>query len=311
MGIKNTLRATKRNIKRNKFLSFSTIFVITIVFTISSLFIISSLIAREGIKYYETRAQVMVFFDKETPEEEIIKFKERIEDSKYIEDIEYVSQEKAFELYRESFKDDEELIETITASVLPPSLNVRATSVENLNVVIAQILEEKEVNPYIEEILFLEDVIEVMQNASTAINYVALILIPILLFITFVVVSITIGFNVTLHNKEIEIMHLVGSEDSFIKWPFRLEGMFYGMMGGLLSAGLILTPWYLFLYQSRNSDLYMLIQQTFSDFNLNFVTHPNLPFILTFVGLHVGFGLIIGYIASTIGLIKHLNLKKA
>ncbi len=311
MGVKNTLKATKRGIKRNKLLSFSTIFVITIVFAISSLFIISSLIAKEAVKYYETKAQAMVFFDKDTPEEEIMKIKEKINNPEYIEEIEYISQDQAFELYKEDFKDEKELIETITASVLPPSLNIRATSVENLTKTIKIITDEKEENPYIDEILFFEDVMEIMQTASTAIGYVSMIIIPVLLFITFVVVSITIGFNVTLHKAEIEVMHLVGSEDGFIKWPFKLEGMLYGFLGGLISAGLILIPWYLFLHNTANSDLSMLMQQTLRDFGLNFVTYPNTQFILIFVGLHIGAGLIIGYISSTIGLIRHLNLKKA
>ncbi len=310
MGVRNTLRATKKGIKRNKFLSFSTIFVITIVFIISSLFIITSLVAREAVKFYETKAQVMVFFDQETPEEEILDFKDEIDELDYIENIEYVSQEDAFELYKQDFQDDEELIETITANVLPPSINIRAESAEDLTKVIEDVAEEKEENPYIDEILYFEDVIDIMKSASVGVNYATMVIIPILLLIAFTVVAITVGFNVTLHQKEIDIMHVVGGEDSYIKWPFKIEGMLYGALGGLLSVVLILTPWFIFLHYNQDSDLYALIQQTFRDFNLDFATYPNAHFILSFLGINVGFGLIVGYIASTISLIKNLNLKK-
>jgi len=310
MGVRNTLRATRKSIKRNKFLSFSTVFVITIVFLISSLFIISSLIAREAVAFYETKAQVIVFFDQETPEEEILDFRDEIDEHDYIEDIEYISQEDAFELYKEDFQDDKELIETITANVLPPSLNIRAKSAEDLTKVIEDISEEKKENPYIDEVLFFEDVIEIMKSASAAVTYAAMVIIPILLLIAFTVVSITVGFNVTLHQKEIEIMHVIGGEDSYIKWPFKIEGMIYGALGGLLSALIILVPWFVFLHYNQDTDFYTLIQQTLRDFNLDFVTYPNAPFILSFLGIHIGFGLVVGYIASTISLIKNLNLKK-
>ncbi len=309
MGFKNTLKATKKGIKRNKLLSFSTVFVITIVFTICSIFISLSLIAREAVKYYETKAQAIVFFDKDTPEDEIMKIKENI-NSDYVEEIEYISQEDAFEIFKKDFEEEEDLVETITANILPPSLNIRATSVENLNKIIKDVVKEQEDNPYIDEILFFEDVMEIMQSASNAINYISIIVLPILLLVTFIIVSITIGFNVTLHKQEIEVMHIVGSEDSFIKWPFKLEGMLYGMLGGIFSSGLILIPWYLFLHLNKQSDLYLLINQTLRDFGLNFITYPDLYFILIFVGIHIGAGVLIGYISSSVSLIKNLNLKK-
>ncbi len=310
MGLKNTFKATKRNIKRNGFLSVSTVFVIMIVFSISTLFIASAIIAKKGIEFYETKAQVMVFFKRETPEEEVLKFRDKINNPENVENIEYVSQEKAFELYKEDFKDEQDLIDTITADVLPPSLGIRAKSIEDLSAVIEQITQEKETNPFIDEIWYFEDVLDTMRAISTSINYAVVIMIPVLSAIAFTLVIITVGFNVTLHKEEIEIMHLVGSDDSYIKWPFKLEGMFYGILGGLISSALILIPWFVFLNYTQNSELYIFVQQTFRDFGLEIITYPNLLFIGGFVGIHILAGIIIGYIGSAIALIRHLNLKK-
>jgi cell division transport system permease protein len=310
MGLKNVLKATRRNIKRNGFLSVSTVFVIMIVFSISTLFIACAIIARQGIQYYETKAQVMVFFNRETTEEEIFAFRDKINNPEYVESIEYVSQAQAFELYKEDFKDDQDLIETITAEVLPPSLGIRATSIDNLSTVIEQINKEKEQNPYVDEVWYFEDVLDTMKAISTTINYGVAIMIPVLCAIAFTLVVITVGFNVTLHKEEIEIMHLVGSDDSYIKWPFKLEGMFYGVLGGLISAALILIPWFLFLNFTKQSDLHIFVQQTLRDFDLDIITYPNFIFISAFVLANILAGIIIGYIGSAIALIRHLNLKK-
>ncbi len=311
MGLKNVLKATKRNIKRNKFLSVSTVFVITIVFTISALFVASAIIARQGIQFYETKAQVMVFFDRETPEEEIFKFRDKINNPEYVESIEYVSQEDAFDLYKEDFKDEQDLIDTITADVLPPSLGIRAKSIDSLSEVIGQITEEKEKNPFIDEIWYFEDVLDTIRAISKTIDYAVMVMVPVLSIVAFTLIVITIGFNVALHKEEIEIMHLVGSDDSYIKWPFKFEGMFYGILGALIACLLVLLPWFLLLHYSQNSDLNVLIQQTLRDFDLEIATYPNLTFIGGFIGIHVLAGLIIGYIGSAIALIRHLNLKKA
>lgn len=310
MSIKNVLKATRRNIKRNGFLSVSTVFVITIVFVISTLFVGSAIIARQGIQFYEKKAQVMVFFNRETEEEEILSFKEKIDNPEYIESIDYVTQEDAFEIYKEDFKDEPDLIDTITADVLPPSLGIRAKSIEDLSTVIEQINEEKEKNPYIDEVWYFEDVLDTMQALSTGINYAVAIIVPVLSVIAFTLVIITVGFNVTLHKEEIEIMHLVGSDDSYIKWPFKLEGVYYGILGGIIATALILVPWFIFLNYTQGSDIHVFIQQTLRDFGLNILTYPNLTFIGGLLGMHVLAGIIIGYIGSGIALMRHLNFKK-
>jgi cell division transport system permease protein len=310
MGLKNTLKATKRNIKRNGFLSVSTVFVIMIIFAISTLFVASAIIAKQGIQFYEKKAQVMVFFNRETSEEEIFNFRDKINNPQYVESIEYVSQEEAFELYKEDFKDDQDLIDTITADVLPPSLGIRANSIESLSTVIEQVNEEKEKNPYVDEVWYFEDVLDTMRAISTSVNYAVAVMVPVFAVIAFTLVIITVGFNVTLHKDEIEIMHLVGSDDSYIKWPFRLEGMFYGVLGGILSAALILVPWLIFLNYTQNSEMYIFVQQTLRDFGLEIISYPNIILIGGLLLANIFAGMFIGLIGSTIALRKHLNLKK-
>jgi cell division transport system permease protein len=203
------------------------------------------------------------------------------------------------------------LIDTITADVLPPSLGIRAKSIDNLSEIIGQINQEKEKNPFIDEIWYFEDVLETIRAISKTIDSAVLIMVPALSIIAFTLIVITIGFNVALHKEEIEIMHLVGSDDSYIKWPFKFEGMFYGILGGIISSALILIPWFVLLNSSQNTELHVLIQQTLRDFNLEIITSPSILFVGGFLGIQILTGLIIGYIGSAVALIRHLNLKKA
>ena len=74
---------TKKNIKRNKWLTVSTILVSTIVFTLSSVFISASILMNKTADYYEQKAQVIVFFKKATPVEEINAFEEVIQNVEF------------------------------------------------------------------------------------------------------------------------------------------------------------------------------------------------------------------------------------
>jgi len=297
----------KKNVKRNKWLSLSTIFVSTIVLTISSFFISAAILGRKAVDYYEQKAQVIIFFKKETTETDILLLRDKLFDPELVEDIVYVSQEEALKIYQDDFADNPDLISTVTADSLPPSLEIRAKSVDNLLTVIESINTEKQTNPNIDEVMYFKDVVENLRTLSNIINIGAVVLISALLIITFSLIRITIGFNINSHKEEIQIMNLVGSTDSFIKTPFIMEGAFYGMMGGLLAATLIIVPWYTVVMYTQGTDFAYWLNQTLTDFNLDFLRSVNIIFVPIYYLIHLVFGGLIGMFSSISAVKKYLQ----
>lgn len=310
VSIRKVLGTTKKNISRNKWLSMSTIFVISIVFTISSFFIAASFLASSAVKYYETRAQVIVFFDKDTPEEEIFTFRDSVNNPNLVESIEYISKEDALKIYKEDFKEDPDLVDTITTDTLPPSLGIRATSIENLEEVITVINEEKEKNAFVDEVFYFKDVVDNMKTLSKVIGYGSTTLITGLGIITFTLIMITIGFNIQAHKDEIEIMHLVGSPDSFIKMPFVFEGAFYGAIGGFVATMVLIVPWFIMLFTTNGSDLYYWIGQFFNDLSLGYLGEINWLFAIVLLLVQTMVGIIFGVISSYTAVLRYLRLSE-
>ncbi len=301
------ITVTKKNIKRNKWLTVSTILVATIVFTLTSVFVCISILLSKTIDYYEQRAQVIVFFKKGTSEEEIIKFKEQIDNTKLIEEINYVSQEEALEIYKQDFADDPDLISTVTADSLPASLEIRAKDIDSLITVIDSINKVKETNPNVDDVMYFEDVVNNIKTLSRIINIGGTILTVTMIIVTIALIRVTIGFNIKVHQEEIEIMHLVGSSDKFIKTPFLLEGTFYGLAGGFLASLIILIPWYATNIYSSGTDFSIWITQMFKDINLEYVLKPNFTFILVFILIHIIIGSLIGFLSSLSSVKKYLK----
>jgi cell division transport system permease protein len=295
--------------KRSKWFTLSTIFVTAIVFTISSFFISLAIVSRKAVNYYEQKAQVIIFFDKEAPEEEIFAVRDKINDPELIEDIEYISQEQALEIYREDFADNPDLISTITADALPPSLEVRAVSIDALLEVIDTVNNEKSTNVYIDDIMYFKDVVDNMRTLSRIINIGGALIIGALIVITFFLIRVTIGLNIKLHQEEIKIMHLVGGTEGFIKTPFIIEGALYGVLGGLLASTLIIVPWYIIVYYSRSADFWYWISQIIKDFDLDFLNQFNLLFVLIHYLIHIGVGAILGVVSSYSAVNKYLKDK--
>ncbi len=298
---------TGKNIKRNKWLTISTILVCSIVFTLTSVFISASILMRKTVDYYEQRAQVIVFFKKETSQEDIFKFKDQIFRAELIQEIKYVSQEEALDIYREDFADNPELITSVTADSLPPSLEIRANSIDDLLAIIDTINTAKETNPNVDEVMYFKDVVDNMRTLSKIINIGSIILISAMSIVTISLIRVTIGFNIKLHRDEIEIMHLVGSSDKFIRTPFLLEGTFYGFIGGLLASIFILIPWYITIFYTRGTDFSYWINQLLVDINLPFLAGINIAFILIFLLIHILVGSIFGFASSFSAVKKYLK----
>ncbi len=307
MAVQKILITAKNNIKRNKWLSLSTIFVSTIVIAISSFFISMAIFAQKGVKYYEQKAQVIIFFKRDTAETDILLLRDKLFDPELIESIDFVSQEDALLIYQEDFAGNPDLIATVTADSLPPSLEIRAKSIDSLIQIIENINTEKETNAYIDEVMYFRDVVENLKTLSKIIGIGSLILISSLLIITVSLIRITIGFNINTHQDEIEIMRLVGGANKFIKLPFIMEGLFYGLMGGILGATLLIIPWYITVYYTQNSDFAFWINQLLSDLNLDFLKSFNIIFVLIYFLIHMFVGGLLGVLSSFSAVRKYLE----
>lgn len=302
------IETTKKNMRRNKFLSLSTILVSTIVLLISSFFISLGIISQKAVKYYEKKAEVIIFFKKDTKEADIMLLKERLNDPNVIENIEYVSQEQALTIYKDYYSENPDLLSTVTADSLPPSLEIRAKSVDSLLTLIKNIEKERETNSAIDDIFYFPDVVKTLKSLSNTIKITSIILISALVVVAFSLIRITIGFNINSHKEEIKIMNVVGSPSKYIKTPYILEGLYYGSLGGVLAATIIIIPFYIVLASlMSNPDFSFSFNQILRDLGLTFLRPVNIPFLIIYYLVHILVGATIGVVSSLSAVKRYLD----
>ena len=132
-------------------------------------------------------------------------------------------------------------------------------------------------------------------------------LIVALVIVTFFLIRVTIGLNINSHKEEIRIMNLVGGSNSFIKLPFILEGLFYGIAGGVIGASLLIIPWYILMYYTQGTDFAVFITETLKSFDLGFLMRADLLFLLIYYAIHMVVGGLIGVISSLSAVRKYLE----
>jgi cell division transport system permease protein len=113
--------------------------------------------------------------------------------------------------------------------------------------------------------------------------------------VTLFVIMNTIRVAVYARRQEIEIMKLVGATDWFIRWPFVLEGVLYGLLGALIVVVVVAA-----VYGPVEAQFLTLVQ--FLPVNLD----PSFPFKLC--GMTVIVGVAVGAAGSYLSVRRFLDV---
>ncbi len=199
----------------------------------------------------------------------------------YVEQAEAVEKGPAYEKILSEMDDTMRgYLESLNENPLPDAYRVTVSDMTHFNEVA-------------DKVKTLENVLRVHENSSlarqlsavrNAVQYISLGIIALLLIVSLFIISNTIKITMFSRRLEISIMKSVGATNSFIRWPFMVEGMIIGIIAGILATGAV---WGLYeLVMSRFSYVF----NTFGEIQLvDFITYaPYLAAIFILVGLFTG-----------------------
>lgn len=306
-NLKRIIKMTKKHIRRNKWLSFASILVILFSFLISSIFVVLGIGSNKGLNALEKQGQIIVFFELNTPESEIRLVEDKIKASGLVQSIEYISEEEAQKIYIQDFENDVELVESVTTGALPPSLEIRAKDLNEIDEVLTLVTKEKDQNTNINEVVYYKEFIDRLKTAVNLVRFGGFALVTFLTLVSITLVFITIGFNIKAHQDEIKTMKLIGSTGMFIRTPYIIEGALYGFIGAIIAALIIQVIWFGGILLIRNSDLYYLMTQMLRELALIDLIQFNWVTALVMLGIESIAGIIVGAVSSMIAVIKYMK----
>jgi cell division transport system permease protein len=305
--LKRIIKLTKKHIKRNKWLSFASILVILFSFLISSIFVILGIGSSKGLDALEKQGQIIVFFELNTPEPEIRRVEDKFKQSGLIESITYISQEEAQKIYVQDFENDVELVESVTTGALPPSLELRAKDLSQLDEVLTLVTKEKDENKNINEIVYYKEFIDRLKAAVTFVRFGGIVLVTFLTFVSITLIFITIGFNIKAHSDEIKTMKLIGSTGTYIRTPYIVEGALYGFIGAIIACLILQTIWFGGILIIKQTDFYYLLTQMLRELSLLELVEFNGWVALLMLGIESVAGIIVGAVASMVAVIRYMK----
>jgi len=227
------LKAAWHQIRRTPYQALAAVMVLTFTFLATMVFSLVSLGAVKILRHFESAPQVIAFFEVgvDLPQQKIESIKNQLEQTGKLASFKYVSTHEAEAIYKEKNKDDPLLLELVDYKILPPSIEITATEIEALPQ-LKEILEKQE---GLTDIVYYEDIVSSLSRWINNLRLVGATLIAYLLFQAVLVIGVITTLKLLYRREEIEIMRLLGASAGFIRWPFVLEGIFYGVVSAFLA----------------------------------------------------------------------------
>lgn len=228
------IQFAKRNIRRTPFQALAASMVMFLTFLALQIFVILAAGSQTTLRYFESKPQVIAFFKEGTTDQDVSAIENALRQEGRVTKTKFISKEEALRIYQERNKNEPALLELVTANILPASLEISTKNPEDLEE-IAEILKRE---PVVSETIVPEDVVATLTSITKIVRIVGGATVGFLMIFATLVIVMIISFKIRLKRNEIEIMRLLGASSSFIRSPFILEGVFYGVTGAFAAWGL-------------------------------------------------------------------------
>jgi cell division transport system permease protein len=213
--------------------------VVLMLVLLAALFIVINGL-NSGLEFVERKVGVTAELEDGLQAAQIENLVDMVEALPGVTDVTYVSPDEAWRRLQEAFEESGETLDTGGATIeLQATLEIALAEpgfARDVSLALVNRREVTKITTSQQEVDTLVGIIGVIRTAGlVAIGLVGLT-------VLFMIIN-TIRIAVYSRANEIEIMRLVGASDSFIRWPFILEGILCGLIGSVITVILVAVIW--------------------------------------------------------------------
>lgn len=220
------------NLRRNGVLTVAALVTVMASLATASLFYLLHRNLESLLDEEARKAQISAFLVSDLEPAGLNKLRGEIEAIPGVASVEYVSSQAALErMVKElDLKPDERAL-LGGRSRLPAKFSVQPAQPE----AIEQVAEQLKTLTGVEEVRFGKKVVAPLNELKRRVRQFGWLALLALGVATGGIISNAIRLTIYARRREIRIMQLVGATDGFVRTPFLLEGLFHGIVGGLLA----------------------------------------------------------------------------
>lgn len=292
----NVVRESFSGLWRNKTMSFTSIISIAAMLTLFGV-VMLMILNLNGLVYQtgEKLDKVVFFLKDEASPSDVNAFIDELHENKKVKKVSYVSRDEALKEFKESFGEDSKFLDNIPGgNPLPASVTVEMKELSY-----GKEVEDKYKDlPIVEDHNYYYDFVTQMIKVQNGVKYVGAGIVLILVLVSVLIIHNTIKIAISNRRKEINIMKYVGATNTYIRGPFLINGIIFGVVGALM-AGFITLYLYRVLFDRINPQLYDIT-------HVDLVSVSTISFDLYIIFICIGVG--IGFFGSLFSTKKFLDV---
>ncbi len=251
MGVfTNTRRIVKAgfiNFWRNAVVSLSAIFVMTVALFVIGATMLASVFLESTLLTIKNKVDINIYFNANAPENDIFIMKRGLEKLPEVAEVTYISRDQAIQNFKDRHANDylmTQALDELAENPLGAILNIKAKDTSQYEAIAKHVRAEQESagagGNLIYNVNYSKNkiVIDKLTGITNGVQRVSVAVLLVLVGIAIVITFNTIRLAIYISREEISVMRLVGANNMFVRGPFIVEGMMYGMVAAILSTAL-------------------------------------------------------------------------
>lgn len=299
---------TKRIIKsgfvsfwRNGFVSLSSVLIITVtLFSLGGILFAGALL-NSSLDQIKSKVDVNVYFVPSAQESDILALQKKLQALPEVANVQYVSSDQALQNFKDVHQNDQITLQALgelTDNPLGAILNIKAKDPSQYEG-IAKFLDSEsgDSGTFIDKVNYYQNktAIDTLTKMISGGTKIALAITLALVIISILIVFNTIRLAIYIAREEIAVMRLVGASNRFVRGPFIVSGLMYGILSSFITLVLFYPATY---WVSKITATF------FSGFSLFAYYRENFASIFCVI---VGTGIVLGAISSYLAVRKYLK----
>lgn len=300
------IKTGAQNFIRNLTLAIAAMSVMVITLTIILFSYITNIAFSSTINDLNDKIDISVYLKDDVTEEERNRLISDLQAIKNVKSVEYISKDKALEDYKKANENNLDLLLAIsqTDNPLPASLRVKPHDVNKIDEIKSFLDRGDNRALQSDETSYSGDrkaAIDKITAATSFFQKAGIIGVAVFALVSVLIIFNTIRMTIFNRRDELQIMRLLGASTSYIRGPFIVETIIYGIIAGLISVTIVETILNAITFAFEGSTVLVLDVQLANDYFTK-----NFWLILT---AQLGIGILIGAASSIIATQRYLKFK--
>ena len=217
-----------RSFRRGALMSLVAVGTVTVALVVFGLFVLLVVNLGNMVGSVSSRLDIAAYVEQDISLESAGAMQIKLSKIPGVERVDFISRTEAWRQFKNDFESKLSLAEIMKENPLPHTFALKIRTPDLMPVVAKQVA----AIPIIDDVRYSGKMIDQIRSLVDAVRIGGAALVVLISFATLLIVVNTVRLTVLARETDITIMKLVGATNTFVKWPFIIEGIILGVLGG-------------------------------------------------------------------------------